>query len=436
MVAVSRRVPRKRPIRVSAIVATHNRSGYLRECLDSLLTQTRPPVEVILVDDGSEDDTAQVAAAYGSRIVYLRQANLGKSVALNRGIAAAHGTHLWFFDDDDVALPEALDVRLRVLESAPGAGYAYGGCLIGVDGEDRRIEPVQRLDLPVLDPAQIPLRLLRSFLFYLQSVVVRRDCAERAGGFDARYLRVQDYEFLIRLSRVASGVLAPEPVFVLREHAGRRGPMRLTHAPDDRVATWHRFSRMLGEQLAATLPLEDFLEAAGLALSAEQRTAAARVNRIEVMAAKGWLAQVVTDIDALASASPATGEALSARAAAECVEAFSHENFRLSLRDEPTPILTSLEQLHRSDIVRSLAAAAAVALARPRHYWRARNEERAFLVSTACRLACSAGPAELAQVIYAHLTERSVSTRPRPLQLGPRERAAWRAVLRGARAGD
>jgi Glycosyl transferase family 2 len=432
MVAASRRVPRKRPIRVSAIVATYNRSGYLRECLDSLLAQTRPPIEVILVDDGSEDDTAQVAAAYGSRIIYLRQPNLGKSAALNRGIAAAHGSHLWFFDDDDVALPESLAVRLRVLESAPAAGYAYGGCLIGVDGADRRIEPVQRLDMPVLDPAQIPLRLLRSFLFYLQSVVVRRECVERAGGFDARYLRVQDYEFLIRLSRVASGVLAPGPMFVLREHAGQRGPTRLTHAHDDRVATWYRFSRMLGEQLAATLRLDDFLEATDLGLPAEQRTAAARVNRIEVMAAKGWLGQVVTDIHALAAASPATGGALSVRAVAECVEAFSHENFRLSLRDAPDPILKSLQRQHRPDIVRSLAAAAAVALARPRHHWRVANQERAFLGRMAWRLMRSAGPAAIIRVLRARLTASPLSIRPRPLQLAPHERAAWRVILRGA----
>jgi glycosyltransferase involved in cell wall biosynthesis len=302
MLAARHHAPRKQPIRVSAIVATHNRAGYLRECLDSILNQTRPPAEVILVDDGSEDDTPRVAAEYGSRLVYLRQRNLGKSVALNRGLERAAGTHIWFFDDDDVALPDSLERRIGSLEATPAAGFAYSGCLIGVDGANGHIEPVQRLDIPALDPADLPLRLLRSFLFHLQSVLVSRDCVARAGGFDARYLRCQDYEFLIRLARVANGVLSAGPSFVLREHAGRRGPERLAHGADERLAVWLRFNRMLGEQLASRLSSEEYLEPADLALSAEAREHTALINRLCVMATKGWLAQVAADLGSLSAA--------------------------------------------------------------------------------------------------------------------------------------
>ncbi len=430
MLAASHRAPRRQPIRVSAIVATHNRAGYLRECLDSILSQSRPAAEIILVDDGSEDETPRVAAEYGSRIVYLRQSNLGKSVALNRGVERAVGTHVWFFDDDDVALPDSLERRMCALESTPAAGFAYSGCLIGIDGANGQIEPRRRIDIPELDPADLPLRLLRSFLFHLQSVLVRRDCVERAGGFDARYLRCQDYEFLIRLARAARGVLSPGPSFVLREHAGRRGPDRVAHGADERLAVWLRFNRMLGEQLASRLSPEEYLPAADLALAAEARDTAALINRVCVMATKGWLAQVVADLESLSQAAiRRAGLRLSPSQVAECLEAFGHENFRLALGEDTAGILAPLARRPRTGIMRELAAIAAHALARPRNFLRATADERLGLARAAWRLASLAGPAAVARITIAGLGQRTVSTRPRPRQLSRRERTQLRSIL-------
>jgi glycosyltransferase involved in cell wall biosynthesis len=430
MLAASQHAPRKQPIRISAIVATHNRAGYLRECLDSILNQTRPPAEVILVDDGSEDDTPRVASDYGSRIVYLRQRNLGKSVALNRGVERAAGTHFWFFDDDDVALPDSLELRIRALEATPAAEFAYSGCLIGVDGPSGRIEPVQRLDIPALDPGDLPLRLLRSFLFHLQSVLVRRDCVERAGGFDARYLRCQDYEFLIRLARVARGVLAAGPSFVLREHGGARGPERLAHGADERLAVWLRFNRMLGEQLASRLSPEEYLLPADRALVTAAREHTALINRLCVMATKGWLVQVAADLGSLSVAAIQHAPLrLSPSQVADCLEAFGHENFRLALSDDGAGTLAALAREPRAPIQRQLAAIVAHALARPRNFVRAMAGERLGLARAAWRLARLAGPAEVARVTIARLGEPTNSSRPRPRRLSRPERAQLRSIL-------
>jgi GT2 family glycosyltransferase len=418
------------PIRVSAIVATHNRVGYLRECLDSILNQTRPPAEVILVDDGSEDDTPRVAAEYGSRLVYLRQRNLGKSVALNRGLERAAGTHIWFFDDDDVALPDSLEGRIRALEATQTAGFAYSGCLIGVDGANGHIEPVQRLDMPALDPGELPLRLLRSFLFHLQSVLVRRDCVERAGGFDARYLRCQDYEFLIRLARVANGVLAAGPSFVLREHGGARGPKRLAHGVDERLAVWLRFNRMLGEQLASRLSPDDYLGPADLALSAAAREHTALINRLCVMATKGWLVRVAADVESLSAAAIQHAPLrLSPGQVADCLEAFGHENFRLAFSEHGVSMLVALARAPRTPIQRQLAAIVAHALARPRNFVRATAGERLGLARAAWRLARLAGPTEIARVKIARLGQPTNSTRPQPRRLSRPERARLRSIL-------
>ena len=95
--------------RVSVIVPTFNRSRFIVDCLESLLAQTLPPAELIVVDDQSSDATRALLATYHDRIVQLETpSQLGKPGAVNLGLAHATGDYIWVFDDDDVALPDAL----------------------------------------------------------------------------------------------------------------------------------------------------------------------------------------------------------------------------------------------------------------------------------------------------------------------------------------
>jgi glycosyltransferase involved in cell wall biosynthesis len=82
---------------IAVLVATFNRAAYLRECIDSLLAQTRPGDQIIVIDDGSADDTEIVARSYGEQLLYLRQVNSGKSIALNLGMEHVTSSHVCFF---------------------------------------------------------------------------------------------------------------------------------------------------------------------------------------------------------------------------------------------------------------------------------------------------------------------------------------------------
>jgi glycosyltransferase involved in cell wall biosynthesis len=95
---------------VSAIVPTHNHGRFLGEAVRSALAQTRPPLEVIVVDDGSTDDTGEAVAALAGLIRYVRQENRGVSSARNRGAGLALGTLLAFLDADDLWMPEKLEL--------------------------------------------------------------------------------------------------------------------------------------------------------------------------------------------------------------------------------------------------------------------------------------------------------------------------------------
>src|SRR5690242_13247080 len=112
---------------VSVIIPTYNGTAFLRETIDSALAQTYPAVEVIVVDDGSTDDTAAVIAEYGDRIKGIAQANSGTSAARNTGIRASSGDYIAFLDHDDLWAPIKLARQMRVLRDHPELGMVYAG---------------------------------------------------------------------------------------------------------------------------------------------------------------------------------------------------------------------------------------------------------------------------------------------------------------------
>ena len=113
-------------LRVTAIVPCYNSARYLAESLASALQQDRPPDEVVIVDDGSTDDSASIAAGFGPRVRCARQEHLGISAARNHGIALSTGDVIAFLDADDVWPATSLSVRLAALEAHPELDSASG----------------------------------------------------------------------------------------------------------------------------------------------------------------------------------------------------------------------------------------------------------------------------------------------------------------------
>lgn len=99
---------------VSVIIPTFNRAGWLSESIDSVLHQTHPSVELIVVDDGSTDHTPDVVQAFGDRLTYLQQPNRGVSAARNVGVAASRGTWVAFLDSDDLWQPSKVAAQVAV----------------------------------------------------------------------------------------------------------------------------------------------------------------------------------------------------------------------------------------------------------------------------------------------------------------------------------
>jgi glycosyltransferase involved in cell wall biosynthesis len=115
---------------ISVIIPTYNRATLLREAIDSVLRQKTRDVEILVVDDGSTDDTPAVARNYEGQIVYVRQQNQGVNAARNAAIASARGEFIALLDSDDVYLPYALELMSGLLDRFPQAGFLYADFLI------------------------------------------------------------------------------------------------------------------------------------------------------------------------------------------------------------------------------------------------------------------------------------------------------------------
>jgi glycosyltransferase involved in cell wall biosynthesis len=123
-------------VRLSVIIPAFNRAGLIGETLRSILAQTLPADEIIVVDDGSTDNTGTVAASFGPPVKVIRRANGGPAAARNTGLQAATGDFLHFFDSDDMAAPNKHEVQMRALEDS-GADIALGPWVQGYFSGDR-----------------------------------------------------------------------------------------------------------------------------------------------------------------------------------------------------------------------------------------------------------------------------------------------------------
>lgn len=282
---------------VTVIVPTYNRANYLGECLASLLAQTVAPLEILVIDDGSSDNTGELLRGYGAPVRYFRKDNGGKPSAVNLGLKHASGDFIWVFDDDDVALPRAIESRLDVFGADPSIDFVYSPHYRGRDGAQGHIA-IGNLYQPALyEGDQFFRELMKGCFFHLGATLIRRSAFDRIGGFDTDLLSSEDYDLQLRLAQHLRGAYCKEPSFVFRQHEGIRGSSVIRYAAKDRVKVFRRFDQAIGRRLRRDVPLTRYAEhriephAAGGTATAE-----ALLARAVVMASKACLSEMLEDI--------------------------------------------------------------------------------------------------------------------------------------------
>ena len=173
---------------VCIIVPPFNRAQYLGEALESVISQTRPPAEVIVVDDGSTDTTPQVAKSFGDRVRYVRQENGGKPAAVNLAFGLLRADFVIIADDDDVMYPTGLAHLLAPLEPDSRIDFANGGLSFFRDVPDRGRIQVGAPPITMAETGHHFEALLMNDSVNLNATLVRRHCYQAMGGLDESLL--------------------------------------------------------------------------------------------------------------------------------------------------------------------------------------------------------------------------------------------------------
>lgn len=260
---------------VSVVVPTRNRASLLGRTLRSVCAQQAVDIEIVVVDDGSTDETAAAAASADPRVRVIRTAHpSGVSAARNRGIAAARGDWIAFCDDDDLWSPGKLAAQLAIAEDAR-VGWVYSGD-VNVDDTLRVLSGT-----PPLSPHEVmrTLRRRNPLSSGGSNVLVRADLLAAIGGFDPDLRRTEDWDLWLRLASTG------RPACVCRPHVAYRfHQMNIAPDVDSMVAEPRRLARRynIPVDIAAM-----HRRAAWTALRAERRGPA--VRHYAMAAARGDL---------------------------------------------------------------------------------------------------------------------------------------------------
>jgi glycosyltransferase involved in cell wall biosynthesis len=254
--------------KVSVVIPTYNRAAKVQNAIQSVLNQTFSDLEVIVVDDGSSDETGRILGeTYGDRIRYCFQRNQGASVARNRGIEEARGEWIAFLDSDDIWEKDKLECQLKTLEQfSPQCGACYTDVQFFNYPESRTMfqlaeENYRHEGTTGMNPDVLRL-LVRpgggGMVVCLSSLLARADGLKKTGGFDPKLLFSQDSELMFRLATVTGFCYVNRPLVLFD-----RSPAEIRHVGVS--ADWNKLDFLLQDsqlrlegllRLSEGLPME------------------------------------------------------------------------------------------------------------------------------------------------------------------------------------
>jgi glycosyltransferase involved in cell wall biosynthesis len=205
---------------VSVIIPTYNRAALVCQAIENVFEQTYRNFELIVVDDGSRDNTLEKLSQYGDRIRVIAQANAGPAVARNRGAAGARGDIIAFQDSDDLWKPTKLERQVTLLEKAGAsvpcclcnAEYHHGDGKVTFAFDHAKLSPKHQEGV-WLNVAEV---LATRFVLFNQCAAIRRKAFEKLGGFNEKIKYLEDYDLPLRLAIEGPWACVSEPLTIER----------------------------------------------------------------------------------------------------------------------------------------------------------------------------------------------------------------------------
>jgi len=202
---------------VSVIIPTYNSLQYICKAIDSVLAQTYKNIEIIVVDDGSTDDTMLILKKYESKIAIISQANRGPSIARNVGIVKAKGDYITFLDSDDLWLPEKLEKQIDFIKANPNVKFV-NCCAAVYNMKTDKNEKIPKLNYP----KKILLKklLIKNCVGDLPGWFIAKECFDKVGLFDETLAVAEDWDLALRICREFEYGVVDEPLIVIQQREG------------------------------------------------------------------------------------------------------------------------------------------------------------------------------------------------------------------------
>lgn len=273
---------------VTILMAVHNGERYLRQAMDSILSQTWTDFEFLIIDDGSHDRSVDIITAYHDPRIRLihNTTNMGLAVSLNRGLACARGTYIVRMDSDDISMPQRIEQQVAYMECHPDVGIC--GCRVQTITTEGTKQAVWNYPT---DPDRITSTLLFHSVIVHPSVIMRREILRQAGlCYNATYARAQDYDLWARASQHMclanmADILLHYRVYPFQERKGYREEQQV----------WANRVRQFQIERTGLCPTQEEL-ATHAALSTWKQAGslwAFQPERAFVMRAESWLCKLL-----------------------------------------------------------------------------------------------------------------------------------------------
>jgi glycosyltransferase involved in cell wall biosynthesis len=203
---------------VSVVIPVYNNASYIAAAVQSVLSQTRPADEIIVVDDGSTDGTAKALKQFQSSIRYVHQQNRGEPAARNRGLRESASEFVAFLDGDDLWCENKLELQMKYLKEHPNCALVYSDMSTFDENGviDASVTKRFRMSMPC---GRIFPALFERSLFGSGTVVFRKCCVDTVGYFDEDLLVGSDYEMWLRITRHFDVGAVDHPLLMYRHHA-------------------------------------------------------------------------------------------------------------------------------------------------------------------------------------------------------------------------
>lgn len=244
---------------VSVILPTFNRAHLIAASIMSLFEQTYPISEILVVDDGSTDNTEAVVAGFADRVRYVRQENGGKNAAINTGLKGVEGDLVWIMDDDDLAPRDALERLVAPFIADPSTAITYGALQkFREDDVTGEIYYEMTHPYPPEDGRSFFVRIMEDcYITGQPCLLVRRSCYNEIFPLPEKNVISEDYAVLLLLARRWSATRVDGVTLLQRQHDGPRGPAEIRYAAESRNARWSQADTELLRNLLPRVSLDE-----------------------------------------------------------------------------------------------------------------------------------------------------------------------------------